>query len=536
MSNKNGTGFKDIEPGYQLVVQQYMTKRFIEEDAKNDEDEYRILADTLRKAERGEQILDDVGNPNNQLLSIDWNDERVTADLALNKQKRVQPKDYLLVGGVGLLVIGFLLYSFGFFDRSKTETDAVAAAAGEGGGAEEVEAEPEATIVVTPISQQSLEIATSLGGAIKIAEPRTLDVEGVRFNQTYGIVPVKPKPNGSMQFLPEEKRDSAVVWVQGTVINYVFGGSTQLVNGLEINDTIHLRSNTGQRLTYRVSDIFETEPQRTEIFSQKLSPGITLFELPATGLVRVVRALYQSSDETVETTMIQGRIGETVNQHPDIDVVLNGVYLNQMRNGLVRVEAEGVYVGEKGEEGGTNQAEDANQVVSIIAFLGNNDTQFTPITGGQIREKGDWHASWEIPEERLADVKLFLKPITSQQPIEFNLSDIPHPRDQLNLTVTESHWDIDQEAGVFSVRMSNNGDGDVYIFPDEVLFTAAVSQKEQPHFSVSETFPLYIPPGEGVDVQFSFQPSAENEAMPPVQIQVIDAIYEIQIPAEVAGN
>jgi len=525
ISSKNGTGFKDIEPGYQLVVQEYFTKSFIEGDAKNDEDEYRILAEILRKAERGEQILDDTGNPNNQLLSIDWNDERVTADLALNKQRRVQTKDYLLVGGVGLLVIGFLLYSFGFFERSEPKTD------GETAVAEVVEdAELEEEILVTPISQQSLEIATSLGGSIKIAEPRTLDVEGARFNQTFGIVPVKPKPNGSMQFLPEEKRESAVVWVQGTVINYVFGGSSKLVNGLEINDTINLRSNTGQVLTYKVSETFETEPQRVEIFSQKLSPGITIFELPATGSVRVVRALYQSSDETIETTMIQGRIGETVDRHPDIDVVLSWVHMNQMSNGLVQVDAKGIYVGQKEKEDGSNQA------VSIIAFLGNNESQFTPITGGQITEKGNWSASWEIPEDRLADVNLFLKPLTSQPPIEFDLSDVPHPRDQLILTATESHWDIDQGVGVFTVQMINEGDGDVYIFPDEVLLTAATSQKEQPIFNVSKTFPLYIPPGEVTNLQFTFQPAAEGESMPPVQIQVIDAIYEIQIPASVVGN
>lgn len=525
MLNGHGTGFKDITPEYQQVVQEFLTKQYIIHDAKNAEDEYRIIADVLAKAERGEQILDDTGNPNNQLLDRDWNDERVESDLALNNKRRVQPKDYLLVGGVALLVIGFLLYSFGFFERSQPGD-------GEGVAVAEVAEEPtpEATLIVTPISQQSLEIATSLGGSIKIAEPRTLDVEGERFNGTFAIVPAKPKTNGSIGFLKPENRDSAVVWVQGTVINYVFGGSSEFVNALQVNDTVKLRTNTSQVLTFKVSEVFDTEPQRTEIFSQKLSPGVTIFELPATGSVRVVRGIYQSSDETIETTMIQGRIGETVDKHPDIDVVLSWVKLNQLANGLVRVDAKGIYVGQK------EKADGSNQPVSIIAFLGNNETQFTPISGGQITQKGNWQASWEIPEERLDDVKLFLKPITSQQPIEFDLSDVPHPRDVLNLTVTESHWDLDQASGTFTVQMINNGEGEIYIHADEVLLTSLGDQKKQPLFSISETFPLHIPPGEVSNLQFTFEPSAEGEPMPPIQIQVIDAIYEIQIPATIARN
>ncbi|MEM8856959.1 MAG: hypothetical protein AAGD96_01475 [Chloroflexota bacterium] len=523
MSNNNGTGFKDIPSSYLNTVNQYLTQTFTDQEARTDEDEYLILVDLIERTERGELIIDESGNANNQLLEMGWNDERVTADLALNKTRTINIKDYLLIGGIGLLVIGILLYMFGFFDPSPSE-EVVEQPVEQVEEAEEVVEQ----IIVTPLSQQSLQIASSLGGSIKIAEPRTLDVEGKSLNKTMAIVPARTNPNGSIGFLPAENRGSAVVWVQGTVINYVIGAGPEFINALQPDDVIKLRTNTGQVLSFVVTEVYDTQPQRTELFSQRQSPGLTLFELPADdGLVRIARAIYQSSNETFETTAIRGRIGETVESHPDIDVQVSWVTVNQLPNRLVQIDAKGIYVGQK-------DGNNADLPIPILAFLGDNETQFTPTNGGEISKTGNWFATWEIPEDRLADVQLFLKPITSQQPIEFDLSQLTHPHQGLSSYVSESHWDMGAAEGVFTIEITNNGDGTAYLMTDEVNLRALdPNARLQPSYQTSATFPLELPPGEVKAISFIYQLPDGAEETTGIQIQLLDELYDIQFPAVV---
>lgn len=501
------SNFRDIPPEYVSVVQAYLTRIFAEQNAKTDEDEYLILVDLLGKTERGELIIDETGNPNNQLLELAWNDERVEADIALKRGRTVKPRDYLLIGGLGILLFGFLLYTFGFFSPAPTEI------------VEEIEPTLEATALptvdVTPISQRSLEISTSLGGRIQVAEPRTIEFLGENIQRTLAIVPTSPNQSGSVNFLAPEQAEDAVVWIYGTVINYVMGASPTYVRSLTLGDDVILRTNTGQTYQFEIVDLFETEPQKVEIFSQNETPGITIFEMPAeTGVVQVARARYLNNDEVIASPLIDGAIGNIITSHPEVQIILNDVVANQTANQLLEIQATGNYL----DHQGTSPA-------PVVMYLSDGGTEYSPTSGGQIDGKGEWLTTWSVPIETIADYQLVMKTFTTPEEIVFDLSDLPDPRTELGFSTPQITFDPSTSVGTFSLDVVNSGEGVVFLYADDFAFS---HQNLQTVFNHNLLFPTQVPPGGQLSIQINFIPDLSQPGTP-VSIRLLDREYIISL-------
>lgn len=159
-------------------------------------------------------------------------------------------------------------------------------------------------------ANQPIVVGVSESGTFSVTldAPATLDV----LNTQWAVVPQNIAADGLWN--PEVSEDSAA-WVNGTIVNYVFGldgteANRTLLEGLAPGDQIEVTSRGGVTHTFNFDSRSQVAPTDRSIFNQQ-APGITLILFDGGAADRlVVRGRYEVA-ATNSTTGNVIQLGET---------------------------------------------------------------------------------------------------------------------------------------------------------------------------------------------------------------------------------
>lgn len=206
----------------------------------------------------------------------------------------------LIVGGVAIAAMlaacglgSFLLGSF--FDRDGGQAEVV-----DGGGDTSQESAsvptpfPQATTGATTGGEQPAIVGVSDSGTFSVTldAPATLNLLG----QALNVLPQNIGADGLWS--PEIEEEDAAAWVQGAIVNYVFGlpdndETRSLLESMQPGDAISLTTRQGVTHTFTFDNRAFVPPDDRDVFNQQ-TPGITLVLVGGGGDNRlVVRGRYE---------------------------------------------------------------------------------------------------------------------------------------------------------------------------------------------------------------------------------------------------
>jgi hypothetical protein len=289
-----------------------------------------------------------------------------------------------------------------------------------------------------------------------------------------------------------------------------------MVRRLEPGDDIIMRTATGAVYTFTVSRQFTAEPQQVELFSQRQSPGLTLFALPAGGKpVPVARAVYLAANEELTGLGQVAALGETI-EVGGAPLTVTAVTVDETADGLLAIRVSG--------EVGEGRAPAAAQplLLSLITPAG----QYGPESGGQLYAEGSdgdgrWQAVWRLPPGFVfGQARLHLASLYDQAAL-VDLGTLARPAEGLAFRVSKASWDERTAEGVVTVVVTNGSAGAARL--DGAQFRLSqqggdIARTIQPHL------PLLLEPGATVALELRFRPSLAGL---PVLLQAGPTLWEV---------
>ena len=491
----NGIDPRQIDPAYRRVFGSWLDGQL--GGAADDQAELTAVTRLLLQMEAGQLIVDDLGRSHALAGEAVYDDAAVAARLSqwrteAGKTRREKVVGVLLLASAVIL----LFFALGGLDLFSSVAEAEPVAVAE----EEEETELAPAPSPTPIRESVLELADNLGGRVRLGQPRTIEIrrQGATESVTLAIVPAQVDATGAIAyFQPDEaEADGVAVWVFGTVINYVFGVAEQTARQLQPGDTVAMRSATGAVYTFAIVETLAAEPQQVEIFSQRQSPGLTLFALPASGSpVPAARAVYLAANEELGGLSPLAALGEptTAAGRP---FTVTAMTLDEGLDGLLTIRVSGeIESADAGASTGGAAAGGQPLLLSLLTPAG----QYGAVSGGQLTppaappgEAVAWTAVWQLPAD-LVFGSLRLRVDSLYEPATtVDLGSPLLPGEALEATLAAAVWDEARAETTLSFAVVNRGPGVVRL--DAAQFSAAQQGGELP-LIIQPYLPLLLPPG-----------------------------------------
>ena len=492
----NGIDPRQIDPAYRRVFTGWLDGQL--GDAADDQAELAAVNRLLLQMEAGQLIIDDLGRQHALAGEAVYNDVTVAARLrqwqtAAGKARREKAVGVLLLLGA----LAVLFFAFGGLDLWKGATP---------------EAEPVEVVVEegdlaptpspTPIRESVLELADNLGGRVRLGQPRTIEIrrQGAVEGVTLAIVPAQVDDKGVIRYFQPDQAEAegTAVWVFGTVLNYVFGIAEETARQLQLGDTVVMRSATGAVYAFAIVETLTAEPQQVEIFSQRQSPGLTLFALPASDkTIPVARAIYLAANEELAGLSALAALGERTLAagQPFTATTLT---VDEGLDGLLTIRVSGQIGGVSAPGDGANDggAAASGHPQPLLLSLLTPAGQYGAASGGQLAPPEtaaqDWTAVWELPAGfvfgglRLRVDSLY-GPATT-----IDLGSPPLPGEAVRATITGAVWNETRAELVVSLLVVNSGPGVARLDAAQIIIS---QQGGELPLIIQPYLPLLLPPG-----------------------------------------
>jgi hypothetical protein len=489
----NGVDPRQIDPGYRRVFSGWLDEQIAA--AADEQAELLILNRLAAQMESGQLIIDERGRRHALAGAPAYSEAVVAARLqTLRRETGSSRRDKAV--GVLLLVAAALLLFFALggwnFLSAALSAEETAALAAETPLTEEeaalLDAESPAP-TPPPLRESALELSDSLGGRIRLGQPRTLEIRraGQSVGTTLVIAPAQVDDKGVIGYFPPDDAaaETAAVWVFGTAINYVFGIPEEAARQLQPGDTVVMRSATGAVYDFAIVETFLAEPQQVEIFSQRQSPGATFFALPASDQpIPAARAVYLAANEELTGLSGLAAVGERLVVGGQA-LTVTAVTVDEGLDGLLSVRVSGELAGE--ERAGGRQP----LLLSLLTPAG----QYGALSGGQLAaqtETTSWTAVWELPTGFLFGSARLRVASLYDQAATVELGGMALPGAGLSATVTEAAWEERRGELRLSLLVANNGGGVARLAASQIIVTQHGGEIA---YTIDPYLPILLAPG-----------------------------------------
>lgn len=471
------------------------------------------IAQNLLSQVRGGLTFDEEGNEVRLLGEEDWSDQQIEAQAQVTAggDDREKKKREAIIYGVGFILVAVigLWFLLGGGDEGSDETA-------------QTEPDPAVGVAVEPGVAERLDtlaLGDTLGGRIKLGQPRTLEVLPAGNDQSYTMaVVIAPVDDDGVLPIADEMRDGDLVaeWVFGTVVNYSFGLPEAVINNLQPGTRAVIRTTTGATYQFVCSEKTQNAPQETEMFSQT-RPGLTLFPLPSTtSPVPVLWCPYDPTMESVTELANSGGIGQEMSID-NVNITVESLTVNEMIDGQISVVAKGQI-----------QAVEGNG--TVIINLDSPIGRYSPL-GDQymaVEAKHEWIAEFILPGTYWdLQTTLDIRSPTGGS-AQVSLGKLSNPRSNAQISVDDVSWDETIQEVNLSVSVFNKGDVGFRLTQADV---SAYWQGGDVFIrQISPLLPIVVPGNQQVPIDLNLVSSGQTSNF---NIQVLDTLWEIQgVPVE----
>lgn len=496
----------EIPAEYQDIFRQTLTQELAETaQDRTDTDILRYLRQRRDDFERGGFIRPD-GRPGMMTLSREMMYEQALPALARNTLGEANDasarRRTVIKGGVFVAALFMLLL---FVVRGRTERTAAetllleATATAEPSVGTPIPTPPLPTITGV---EESLQTIGSLGGALTIGRPSSLEIEYGRTGETIALAidPSKPTPKGEMRYNETTMRSDnpVAVWLFGTVLNYAIGIPDSMIRNLVVGDRLRLNTDTGAALNFVVAETGEGATHDAGRLLSQNRLGVTLFALPATSAdgVAFAFAQYDLTGESGAEETIYG-VGEPISLYETAVLTITAVSHADTRNGDIRIVVEGEL-----------QKEPETTAVMLTLIAGQEQTTAVALAPD---ETGRWQTTLVLPRAT-AETPLYaeLRPLPMGDVSLVQLGQLPAPWAQLDVNLAAAWWDAVAQHIVLQVNVTSDAVGDVFVADDFIQLIDEGGDEYEWSGQVTPHLPLLIHPGETVGMLVTFLPNASS--------------------------
>ncbi len=514
----------EIPPEYQDAFRQAIERELTEsEQNRTDTDILNYLRQRRDDFKRGGFIRPD-GRPGMVALNPETMYEQALPELAqssLGEPDNTAERRRTLIKITVFVSVALVFLFFVFRGRAQREdeqtlpTDGtpVAEIAGEGSSAAGTAVPTPPLPEITGVDD-SLQTIGSLGGALTIGRPSAIELYYSRTEETIALAidPSKPTPKGEMRYNETTmlSDNPVAVWLFGTVLNYAIGIPDSMVRNLEPGDRITLNTDTGASLSFVVAETRQGANYEAGRLLSQNRLGLTLFSLPAGAEDDVSFALanYDVTSEEGQGQPVYS-LNEPITLPGEGLLTVTAVHMSHDTNGDIRIVIDGA----------ANELSDSQTLMLSLAANNEQTTAVELMPDG----RGAWQVGFTMPDTisglpLLAEVRA----LPDGHLTMVQLGTIPRLQEQLEIGITGAWWEEEMMRVVFTVSITNTGEGDVYLGSDFIQTVIEGGDEYEFSGQIAPSLPLFIHPGETVGIQVTFLSQA-----PLVRVQIGDDLWEI---------
>lgn len=380
---------------------------------------------------------------------------------------------------------------------------------------------PGETAVPTPIpdlpaiagGDSALQTIGSLGGMLEIGRPGAIELHYQASGGTIALAidPSQITNKGELRYASAvmESENPVAVWVFGTVLNYAIGIPDTLVRNLQVGDRLILNTDTGRRLQFVVSSLFDGNNYDTSRWLAQNRVGLTLFSLPALAENQVAFAL-ATYDLSLEDQELRKPLtmSDTIPLN-NTDLHITGLHMAHIAGGQVQVVLSGTVTAPTQE----------TILISLASHHEQTEAQTVLITA-----ENTWQLQF-LGSANLPGTSLFaeLRTFPSGTVQTVYLGELPDLVAQVVVTVTGAVWDNGRQEMLVTLAVYNPGQSAVWLPASYVTLQGGDAPTPNTYFTLTPVLPRLLNPGQTETWFLSVAPQPTE----PTILQIGTGLWEI---------